>query len=64
MVWRNAPNISYDDITGYVIQLINSVTSNEEVIVSDYLDASATFYSLDGLNETLKRESTFVKVSL
>ena len=64
MVWRNAPNISYDDITGYEIQLINSTTNNEEVIFRDNLDASATFYSLDGLNETLKYESISVKVSL
>ena len=60
MVWRNAPNISYDDITGYEIQLINSTTNNEEIIFRDNLDASATFYSLDGLNETL--ESISVKV--
>ena len=64
VVWRNAPNTSYEDITGYEIQLINSATNNEEVIISDYLNASATFYSLDWLNETLKKETTFVQVRL
>ena len=66
VVWRNAPNISYDDITGYIIEifLINSATNDEEIIFSDYLNASATFYSLDGLNETLKIETTFVQVRL
>ena len=61
VVWRNAPNISYDDITGYAILLNNSATNDEEVII---LNASATFFSLDGLNETLKRETTFVQVRL
>ena len=64
MVWRNAPNISYEDIIGYEIQLINSATNDEEIIIRDYLNASATFYSLDGLNETLKKETTFVQVRL
>ena len=66
VVWRNAPNISYEDITGYVIEifLINSATNDEEVIITDYINASATFYSLDGLNETLKKETTFVQVRL
>ena len=62
VIWRNAPNISYEDITGYRIQLINS--DIEEVIISDYLDASATFYNIDELNETLKSESTFVQVRI
>ena len=61
MVWRNAPNISYEDITGYEIQLINSAT-NDEII--DYLNASATFYSLDWINETFRSESIFVQVRL
>ena len=62
VVWRNAPNISYEDIIGYRIQLINS--DIEEVIISDYLDASATFYNIDELNETFKSESTFVQVRI
>ena len=40
--------------------MVNSVT-HEEVV--DYLDASATFYSLENVNETLKSESTSVQVS-
>ena len=64
VVWRNAPNISYDDITGYMILLNDSATNDEEIIIRDYLNASATFYSLDGLNETLKKETTFVQVRL
>jgi hypothetical protein len=64
VVWRNAPNISYEDITGYEIKLLNLATNNEEVIISDYLNASATFYSLHWLNETLKSGSTFVQVGL
>jgi hypothetical protein len=63
-VWRNAPNISYEDITGYEIKLINSTTDIEEIIFSDDLNTSATFYSFDWLNETLKKESTLVQVSL
>ena len=62
VVWHNAPNISYEDVAGYMIQLINSDV--EKVNISDYVDASATFYSLDKLNETLKSESTFVQVGL
>jgi hypothetical protein len=59
-VWRNAPNISYEDITGYEIKLINLAT-NKEVNIS--LDASATYYDLDELeNETLKHESTMIQV--
>ena len=64
VVWRNAPNISCDDITGYEIVLINSATSDEEVIITDYSNASATFYSLDWLNETFRSELTFVQVRL
>ena len=64
VVWRNAPNISYEDIIGYEIFLNNSAINDEEIIFSDYLNASATFYSLDGLNETLKIETTFVQVRL
>ena len=59
VTWHNAPNISYDDITGYDIRLINSAT-NKEVI--RHLDASATFYILDQEDETLKHESTIVQV--
>ena len=59
-MWRNAPNISYEDITGYEIKLINLAT-NEEVNIS--LDASATFYSLDKLEDkTFKHESTLIQV--
>ena len=61
VVWHNAPNISYDVITGYDIRLVNNVT-NKEVV--KHLDASATFYSFDELNETLKTESSFVQVSI
>ena len=64
VVWRNAPNISYEDITGYEIQLINSATNDEKVMITDYLNASATFYSLDWINETFRSESTFVQVRL
>jgi hypothetical protein len=64
-VWRNAPNISYEDIAGFEILLFNSAVNNhEEFAVRDYIDASATFYSLIWLNETLKMESTFVQVSV
>ena len=59
MTWHNAPNISYDDITGYDIRLINLAT-NEEVI--RHLDASSTFYVFDHEGETLKHESTIVQV--
>ena len=60
VVWRNAPNISYNDITGYEILLVNSATNE---IITDSLDASATFYNLDNLNETLKNYTTSVQVS-
>ena len=67
VMWHNAPNISYEDITGYMIQLI--ISDVEKVNISDYVriyfvDASATFYSLDGLDEALKSESTFIQVRL
>ena len=58
--WRNAPNISYDDITGYQIRLVNSVTNKEMI---KHLDASATFYNLDKLNGTFKSDLTYVQVS-
>ena len=60
IIWRNAPNISYEDIIGYEIKLIN-LANNEEVMID--LDASATFYDLDELeDETIKHESTFIQV--
>ena len=59
VVWRNAPNISYEDITGYQIQFINSATNEN---VTESLDASATFYNLDYLNETFKSDLTYVQV--
>ena len=60
VVWRNAPNISYDDITGYDIRLVNSAI-NKEVVT--HVDASAMFYSLEELDKTLKSELTFVQVA-
>ena len=59
VTWRNAPNISYDDITGYEIRLVNSAKTKEVV---KRLDASATFYNLDELGEPLKSELTSVQV--
>ena len=60
ILWRNAPNISHEDIVGYNIKLIN-LAINKEVIID--LNASATFYNLDELeDETLKHESTFIQV--
>jgi hypothetical protein len=59
VAWRNAPNISYEDIIGYEIQFINSAT-NENVI--EFLDASASFYNLDNLNEAFKSDLTYVQV--
>ena len=57
-------NISYayEDIIGYEIQLINSATNDEEVIISGYSNASTTFYSLNWINETFRSESTLVQV--
>ena len=60
VTWRNAPNISYFDITGYEIQFINSATSEE---LTEHVDASATFYNLNNLNETFKSDLTYVQVS-
>ena len=59
VTWHNAPNISYDDIIGYEIRLVNSAKTKEVV---KRLDASATFYSLDELSEPLKSELTSVQV--
>ena len=59
VVWRNAPNISYDDIIGYEIQFINSVTNEK---VTKLLDSSATFYNLNNLNETFNIDLTYVQV--
>ena len=60
VIWRNAPNISCDDITGYEIQFINSAT-NKKLI--EHVEASATFYNLEKLNETFKSDLTYVQVS-
>ena len=59
MVWRNAPNISCEDITGYEIQFINSATNEN---VTESLNASATFYNLENLNEAFKSGLTYVQV--
>ena len=59
VTWHNAPNISFDDITGYEIRLVNSARTKEVVKL---LDASATFYNLDELSEVLKSELTSVQV--
>ena len=59
VAWRNAPNISYDDIIGYEIQFINSATNEK---VTELLDASATFYNLDNLTKTFKSDLTYVQV--
>lgn len=61
VIWRNAPNTSFEDIDGYDVKLINSAT-NEELV--KHLDASATFYILDDEDETVKHESTLVQVCL
>ncbi len=59
VTWHNAPNISFDDIIGYEIRLANSAKNK---VVVEHLDASATFYKLDKLDETLKNELTSVQV--
>jgi hypothetical protein len=59
VAWRNAPNISYDDIIGYEIQFINSAMNQN---VTEHLDASASFYNLDNLNEAFKSGLTYVQV--
>ena len=59
VTWHNAPNVSFDDIIGYEIRLSNSARSKEVV---KHLNASATFYKLDELSETLKSELTSVQV--
>lgn len=59
VMWRNAPNISCDDITGYEVRLVNNATNEERI---KRLDSSATFYKLDELNNTLKNESISVQV--
>ena len=62
VIWRNAPNISSDVIVGYEVRFVNP-DRNEEVV--KHLDASATFYSLDKLeDEVLQSVSTFVQVCL
>ena len=60
VIWRNAPNISYEDISGYDVRLINQDTRQE---VIRRLDASATFYSFDEVaDESFRNESTAVQV--
>ena len=59
VTWHNAPNTSFDDITGYEIRLVNSAMDKEVII---HLDPSATFYNLDHEDETFKHESTLVQV--
>ena len=59
VTWHNAPNVSCDDITAYEIRLVNSAGTKEVV---KRIDASATFYNLNELSETLKSELTSVQV--
>ena len=60
VVWRNAPNISYGDITGYDIRLINSA-KNREVV--SRVQASAMFFSLERLSKTLRSDLKYVQVT-
>ena len=48
IIWRNAANISNYDVIGYEIQLVNSVSNEREF---RFVDASATFYKLDPVND-------------
>ena len=59
VVWRNAPNISYNDIIRYEIQFINSATNEK---VTELLNASATFYNLENLKEDFRSDWTYVQV--
>ena len=62
VIWRNAPNISYEDISGYDVRLINLDTHQDMI---QRVDASATFYSLDSIeDESFQTESTAVQVHI
>ena len=60
VIWRNALHISYKDISGYDVRLINLDTHRD---MAQHVDASATFYSLDSIkDESFQTESTAVQV--
>ena len=60
VVWRNAPNISYDDITGYDIQLVDTIMYKEMTL---HVTISATFFNLSKITEIFLSESTIVQVN-
>ena len=60
VIWRNAPNISYDDITAYDIRLVDTITYEEMTL---RVDTSATFFNLSEINEIFLRETTTVQVT-
>lgn len=62
IVWRNPPNTSFEDITGYDIRLVDPETHRE---ITRQVDTSATFYSLHQIDDSLlKKDSTVIQVIL
>lgn len=62
VVWRNPPNTSFDQITGYDVRL-SDPESNEQV--TRQVDSSGTFYSLQQMDDAfLKKDTTVIQVIL
>ena len=57
--WRNSPNISCDDISGYDVRLYNP---NFGLNVTRRVDAHGTFYNLLAIDEALKNDATLFQV--
>ena len=60
VIWRNPPNTSFDDITGYDIRLADPDTNQ---VIIRRVDSSGTFYSLRQMDDAfLKKETTVIQV--
>jgi hypothetical protein len=59
-VWRNPPNTSFDQITGYDVKLADPETHEE---ATRRVDSSGTFYSLQQMDDAfLKKDTTVIQV--
>ena len=60
ILWRNPPNTSFDQITGYDVRL-SDPESNEQV--TRRVNSSGTFYSLQQMDDAfLKKDTTVIQV--
>ena len=57
--WRNSPNVSCEDISGYDVRLFNP---NSGLDVTRRVGVHGTFYSLLAIDKALKNDSTTFQV--